>query len=60
MKILLVDDEKLLLDSLEASINWDDYGLKVVGKACNGVQARIRKVLVYRQSSIVFQVRKNH
>lgn len=39
MKILLVDDEKLLLDSLEASINWKSYGLEVVGKACNGLQA---------------------
>lgn len=36
MKILLVDDERLLLDSLEASLDWESHGITWVGKATSG------------------------
>ncbi|BBI35452.1 response regulator transcription factor [Cohnella abietis] len=38
-KVLLVDDESLVLKSLEAGIDWKKSGFYVAGKANNGVKA---------------------
>ncbi|WP_438349075.1 response regulator [Paenibacillus sp. FA6] len=35
-KVILVDDEPLILRSLKAAIPWDDLNLEVVGEARNG------------------------
>ncbi len=39
MKIVLVDDETLLLDSLESIIDWNSYDLELVGMASSGEMA---------------------
>lgn len=39
MKVLLVDDEKILLDSMEGMVDWTAYDLEIVGKATNGLLA---------------------
>ncbi|QJD84534.1 response regulator transcription factor [Cohnella herbarum] len=38
-KVLLVDDENLVIKSLEAGIDWKKSGFSVIGKANNGVKA---------------------
>ncbi|QGQ94530.1 response regulator [Paenibacillus psychroresistens] len=38
-RVLLVDDENLVLKSLEAGVDWAKSGFTVVGKANNGAQA---------------------
>ncbi|MWV45573.1 response regulator [Paenibacillus sp. HJL G12] len=35
-KVILVDDEPMILRSLQAAIGWNDLGLEVVGTARNG------------------------
>ena len=37
--VLLVDDEPFIVDGLEILINWEELGLKVIGKAYNGQEA---------------------
>lgn len=39
MKILLVDDEMLLLDSMESMVDWKAHNLELVGKASNAQTA---------------------
>lgn len=36
---LIVDDDKILLDSLIHTLKWEDYGFEIVATASNGVQA---------------------
>lgn len=38
-KVVLVDDERYVVDSLKASVDWRAYGFEVVGDARNGIQA---------------------
>lgn len=38
-KVLLVDDEPVILRSLEVAIPWDELGISLVGKARNGEEA---------------------
>lgn len=38
-RILLVDDEPLILAGIASMMNWEDYNCTVVGKATNGNQA---------------------
>ena len=38
-KILLADDEPWVVESLKASINWEEHGYKVIGMAYNGLEA---------------------
>ena len=37
--VLLVDDEPLILEGLGELIKWEEYGLEIVGKALNGLEA---------------------
>lgn len=39
MKVLLVDDEVILLDSLESLIDWEEQGITLVGKVTNATEA---------------------
>ncbi len=39
MKVLIVDDEKILLDSMEMMIDWDANGFSLIGKATSGSDA---------------------
>ncbi len=38
-KVFLVDDEELVIKSLIASVNWNEYGYEVVGYALSGTEA---------------------
>ncbi|GFZ34359.1 DNA-binding response regulator [Clostridium zeae] len=38
-KVMLVDDEKLIVDGVECIINWEELGLEVAGKASSGTEA---------------------
>ncbi|MBP1996038.1 response regulator transcription factor [Paenibacillus eucommiae] len=38
-KILLVDDEPLILEGLEHLIKWEEYGIEIVGKVPSGEEA---------------------
>ncbi|GBF75841.1 DNA-binding response regulator [Paenibacillus sp. 598K] len=37
--VLLVDDEPIILRSLEAAVPWEELGVRIVGKARNGEEA---------------------
>ena len=38
-KVLLADDESWVVESLKASINWEEQGFGVIGTAGNGSEA---------------------
>jgi len=38
-KVLIVDDEPLILEGLHALINWWEYDLEIIGQALNGLEA---------------------
>lgn len=38
-RILIVDDERLVIKSLKASIDWQEYGYSVIGEATSGKDA---------------------
>lgn len=38
-RVMLIDDEPLILAGIISMLNWGDYGCKIVGKATNGKQA---------------------
>lgn len=38
-KVLLVDDEKIIIDSISQLIDWENYNLVLVGTAQNGLEA---------------------
>jgi len=39
IKVLVVDDDKLARQGLILSVRWEDFGMKVVGEAPNGLKA---------------------
>lgn len=39
IKLLIADDEQIILDGISESIDWGSYGIKVAGTATNGVDA---------------------
>ena len=38
-RIILVDDEPLILAGIASLINWEDHGCTIAGKATNGPSA---------------------
>lgn len=38
-KVLIVDDEPLILEGLKHIIDWEGHGLEIVGEACYGTEA---------------------
>lgn len=38
-KVILVDDERVILEGLRHIIKWEEHGLEIVAEALNGVQA---------------------
>ena len=38
-KVFLVDDEELVIKSLQASLDWKEYGFELAGYALNGEEA---------------------
>jgi two-component system response regulator YesN len=51
-KILIADDELLVITSLKACINWTEYGFELIGEANNGIEA-CEKIL-HEQPDLVF------
>ncbi|MFC4597577.1 response regulator transcription factor [Cohnella hongkongensis] len=41
-KVLLVDDEKIILDGISQMLDWESLGTRLAGTAANGVDARER------------------
>ena len=39
IKMLIADDEQIILDGIKDSIDWSSFGIKVVGAATNGLDA---------------------
>lgn len=39
IRVLLVDDDKILLNDIESMIDWEGHGFEIVGKALNGKKA---------------------
>ena len=39
LSVLIVDDERWMRDTIEKSIDWELYGIRVAGKAVDGLQA---------------------
>ena len=39
IKLLIADDEPLVLVGLKSMINWDEFGISICGTARNGEQA---------------------
>ncbi|MBR2569966.1 MAG: response regulator, partial [Paenibacillus sp.] len=39
IKVLLVDDEPWVVESLKASIDWATHDFEVIGTACSGTEA---------------------
>lgn len=38
-KVIIVDDEKIIIESISSLIDWDKYGLALAGSAQNGIEA---------------------
>lgn len=38
-RVLVVDDEKLVVESIKRGINWNDYGYEIIGEAYDGAEA---------------------
>jgi len=38
-KVLLVDDERIILEGISSIIDWGAYGTELVGTARNGIEA---------------------
>ena len=38
-KVLLVDDERMILDGIAAIVDWNSQGAELIGKALNGIEA---------------------
>lgn len=39
LKLLIVDDEKIIRETLSSLIPWQDYGICLIGSASNGIEA---------------------
>lgn len=39
IKMMIVDDEQIILDGIKESIDWNSFGIKIAGTATNGVDA---------------------
>ena len=39
-RIVLIDDEPLILAGIASLINWEDYGCSIIGKATVATEAR--------------------
>ena len=38
-RVIIVDDENWVMESLKARINWNEHGFQVIGQASNGIEA---------------------
>jgi two-component system response regulator YesN len=52
-KLLIVDDEKIVIEGLKYATNWKDYDIEIVGTASNGKEAL--KIIIDTKPDIVLQ-----
>lgn len=55
-KVFIADDEKWVIESLKASINWKELGFEVVGQALNGIQA-LKQILQMKPEVVFTDIR---
>lgn len=55
-KVFLVDDEELVIKSLKASVNWNEYGFEVIGFALDASEAYV-KILELKPDIVFTDVR---
>lgn len=56
MRILIVDDELLVRIGLKSSINWEKYGIEIVGEASNGKEA-LDKIHRYKPDLLLLDIK---
>ncbi len=44
-KVMLVDDEKIILDGISQMIDWTSVGTELIGTAPNGIEAFENKTI---------------
>ena len=52
LKVMLVDDEDLVIEDIQSLIDWEAHGFRVVGFAYNGRQAQ--RLVEEVQPDIIF------
>ncbi|GGE02658.1 response regulator transcription factor [Paenibacillus nasutitermitis] len=55
-KVMLVDDEKWILESLKGTVNWQELGFVIAGEAYNGIEA-FDKILEIRPDVVFIDIR---
>jgi len=55
-QVLLVDDERIVLESLKGSLNWEQIGFSVCGTADNGMEA-LERIREYRPDVVFTDIR---
>ena len=56
ISVMIVDDEKLMLEDLSTMIDWEAYGYQIIATAFNGKQA-LRKYREYHPQVIFTDIR---
>ncbi|OBR66878.1 hypothetical protein A7K91_16735 [Paenibacillus oryzae] len=59
MKALIVDDEYLVRAGLSQTVDWEDYGIQIIGEACNGKEG-LEMALQLKPEIIVTDIRMPH
>lgn len=55
-KVLLADDEEVIIESISKLIDWEKYELELVGTARNGLEA-YRKIMKYRPHIVITDIK---
>lgn len=55
-KILLVDDEEMVIKSLKATVNWEEYGFEIAGYALSAEEA-IEKVEILKPDVVITDIK---
>lgn len=55
-KVMLADDEKIILDSISQLIDWENYDLNLVGTAQNGLEA-YDKIIMHHPRIVITDIK---
>lgn len=58
LKLLIVDDEPIILEGLQKTINWNECGFEIVGTAANGLEG-LEKIRQLLPDAVITDVRMN-
>ena len=56
LSVLLIDDEKKIIDHLQSVIPWEEMGIDIVGSANNGLQA-LNLVHAFKPDMVLCDIR---